>query len=71
MIRVSFPKISKLFPPGPWEESLIFFNAVGLKKSNYRTSKIKLYSIKALECYINEKNLINGRVTSKTSKFGA
>ena len=36
---------------------------------DYRTSKIKFYSVRALECYLNEKNLIHGRVTATISKF--
>ena len=31
---------------------------------NYRTSKIKFYSVRTLKCYVNEKNLIHGRVTA-------
>ena len=34
-----------------------------------KTSKIKFYSVKALKCYLNEKNLMHGRVTAMISKF--
>ena len=34
-----------------------------------RTSKSKFYSVRALKCYLNEKNLIHGRVTATISKF--
>ena len=36
---------------------------------DYRTSKSKFYSIRALKCYLNEKHLIQGRVTATISKF--
>ena len=36
---------------------------------DYRISKIKFCSVRALKCYLNEKNLINGRVTATISKF--
>ena len=34
---------------------------------DYRTSKI--YFVRALKCYLTEKNLIHGRVTATISKF--
>ena len=37
--------------------------------SAYRASNIKFYSVRALKCYLNEKNLIHGRVTATISKF--
>ena len=36
---------------------------------DYRTSKIKFYSVRALKYYLNEKNLTHGRVTTTISKF--
>ena len=33
------------------------------------TQKIKFYIVRALKCYLNEKNLIHGRVTATISKF--
>ena len=35
----------------------------------YRTSKFMFYFVRALKCYLNEKNLMHGRVTSMISKF--
>ena len=49
-----------------------FFSPSGFEiqsVSAYRTSKIKFYSVRALKCYLNEKNLIHGRVTATISKF--
>ena len=49
-----------------------FFNLSGIEiqsVSAYRTSNIKFYSVRALKCYLNEKNLIHGRVTATISKF--
>ena len=49
-----------------------FFSPSGFKiqsEFDHRTSKIKFYSVRALKCCLNEKNLINGRVTSAISKF--
>ena len=51
-----------------------FFSPSGLDSESefdYRTSQIKLYSVRALECYLNEKNLINNRVAATISKFSA
>ena len=38
---------------------------------HYKTSKIKIYSVRALECYLNEKNLLDGQVTATILKFSA
>ena len=38
---------------------------------DYRTSKMKLYSVRALKSYLNEKYLIHGWVTATISKFSA
>ena len=49
-----------------------FFSPSGFEiqsVSAYRTSKIKFYSVGALKCYLNEENLIHGRVTATISKF--
>ena len=36
---------------------------------DYRNSKIKFYFVRALKCYLNEKNMIHGRVTATISNF--
>ena len=36
---------------------------------DYRTSKIKFYSVRALKSYLSEKTLIHDRVTATISKF--
>ena len=38
--------------------------------SDHNTEKIKLYSVRALKRYLNEKNLIHGREMAAISKFG-
>ena len=56
----------------PLGEKFDFFSPSGFEiqsVSAYRTSKIKFYSVRALKCYLNEKNLIHGRVTATISKF--
>ena len=56
---------------GPLGEHLHF--SVGwdltLKQILIKTPKIKLYSVRALKRYLNEKNLIHGRVMAMISKF--
>ena len=50
-----------------------FFNHLGFEIRSvfdYRTSKIKFYSVRALNCCLNEKILILGRVMATISKFG-
>ena len=50
-----------------------FFSLSGFEipsNFDYRTSKIKFCSVRALKCYLNEKNLIHGRVTATISTFG-
>ena len=37
--------------------------------SDHKTQKIKPYSVRALKRYLNEKNLIHGRVMATISKF--
>ena len=49
-----------------------FFSSSGFEIQtdfDYRTSKIKFYSVRTLKCYLNEKNLIHGQVTATISKF--
>ena len=49
-----------------------FFSPSGFqikRDFDYRTSKIKFYSVRALKCYLNKKNLIHGGVTAAISKF--
>ena len=57
---------------GPLGGKLDFLSTSGFEIQidfDYRTSKIKFYSVKALKCYVNEKNLIHDRVTEMISKF--
>ena len=49
------------FSPSRFEAQSVFY---------YRISKIKFYSVRALKCYLNEKNLIHGQVAATISKFG-
>ena len=56
----------------PLGENLDFFNLLGFDiqtNSDHKTQQIKLYSVRALKCYLNEKNLIHGRVMATISKF--
>ena len=49
-----------------------FFSPLGFdiqRNSDHETPKIKLYSVKALKSYLNDKNLIHGRLTAAISKF--
>ena len=41
------------------------------RNSDHETPKIKLYSVRALKRYLNEKNLMHGRVTATISKLSA
>ena len=57
---------------GPLGENLDFFSPLGVDvqtNSDIKPKKIKLYSVRALECYPNEKNLTHGRVMATVSKF--
>ena len=57
---------------GPLEENLDFFSPLGSDvetNSDHKTSKIKLYSVRALQRYLNEKNMMHGRVMGTISKF--
>ena len=57
---------------GPLGGKLDFFSRSGFEIQSdldYRTSAVKFYSFRALKCYVNEKNLIHGRVTATISKF--
>ena len=54
--------------------NLDFFSPLGTdiqRNSGNETSKIKLYSVRALNCHLNEKNLIHGRVKARISNFSA
>ena len=49
-----------------------FFSPSGFEIQSdfdHRNSKIKFYFVRTLKCYLNEKNLIHGRVTAMISKF--
>ena len=62
----------KLKVVGPLGGKFDFFNPLGFEiqsEFDYRTSTIKFYSVRALKCYLNEKILIRGRVTTTISKF--
>ena len=57
---------------GPLGGKFAFFSHLGFEIQSdfdYRTPKIKFYSVRALKCYLNDKNLIHGRVTATISKF--
>ena len=57
---------------GPLGENLNFFSPLGIDvqtNSGHKTQKVKLYSVRALKCYLNEKNLTHGRVMATISKF--
>ena len=57
---------------GPLGGKFNFFSPSGFEIQSdfdYITSKIKFHSVRALKCYLNEKNLIHGRVTATISKF--
>ena len=57
---------------GPLREKLDFFSPSGFEiqsEFDYRTSKMKFYSVRALKCYVNEKNLIHRRVAATISKL--
>ena len=59
---------------GPFGGKLAFFSPSRFETQSdfdYRTSKIKLYSIRVLKRYLNEKNLIHGREATMISKFSA
>ena len=61
-LRIECPLGGKFdfFSPSGFEIQSVF---------DYRTLKIKSYSVRALKCYLNEKNLIHGRVTATISKL--
>ena len=57
---------------GSLGENLDFFSPLGFDaqtNSDHKTQKIELYSVRDLKRYLNEKNLIHGRVMATTSKF--
>ena len=57
---------------GPLGGKFDFFSPLGFEirnDSDYRTSKIKFYSVRALKCYVNEESLMHGQVTAMISKF--
>ena len=57
---------------GPSGENLDFFSPLGFNvqtNSDHKIQKVKLYSVSALKRYLNEKNLIYGRVMTTISKF--
>ena len=53
-------------------ENLDFLSPLGFDVQinfDHKTQKIKLYSVRALKWYLNEKNLIHGQAMAKISKF--
>ena len=57
---------------GPLREKFDFFCHSGFEIQSdfdYGSLKIKFYFVRALKCYLNEKNLIDGRVTAMISKL--
>ena len=57
---------------GQLRENLGFFGSLGFDvqiNSDRKTQKIKLYSVRALNRYLNEKYLIHGRAMAAISKF--
>ena len=55
----------------PWEKTS-FFSPMGFDvqtNSGHKTQKIKLYSVRASKCFLNEKNLIHSQVMGTISKF--
>ena len=57
---------------GSLRENLNFFSPMGFDvqtNSGHKTQKIKLYSVRASKCFLNEKNLIHGQVMGTISKF--
>ena len=56
----------------PWEETSIFLVQWDLMFKQIlvtKPKKIKLYSVRASKCYLNEKNLIHGRVMATISNL--
>ena len=71
IIRVSF-EFQNLKDVGPLRANFDFFSPSVFKIQSvfyYRTSKIEFYSVRALKCHLNEKNLIHGRVNSNDLKI--
>ena len=59
---------------GPLGGRFDFFSPSGYdiqSDFDYRTSKIKFYSVRALKCYLNDKNLMHGQVMATISKFSS
>ena len=59
---------------GPLRVKFHFFNPLGFEIQSdfdYKASEVKLFSVKALKQYLNEKNLIHGRETATFSKLNA
>ena len=57
---------------GTLGENLKFFNPLRFDvqtNSDNKTQKIKLYSVRALKCYLNEINLTHDLVMATISKF--
>ena len=59
---------------GPLGGNVDAFSPLGFhvqSNSDHKTPKLKIYTANALKRYLNEKNLINGRVITTISKFSA
>ena len=72
MVVISRVKFQISGVVGSLGENLNFFSPVGFDvKTNtgHKTQNIKLYSVRASTCYLNEKNLIHGRVMATISNL--
>ena len=57
---------------GPLGENVDFFSTLAFRiqtNSDHKTPKIKIYSVRVSKRYLNEKNLIHGRIMATISKF--
>ena len=55
----------------PWQKTSIFLVQWDLmfKQILVTKPKVRLYSVRASKCFLNEKNLIHGQVMGTISKF--
>ena len=64
--------ISNFWSRRSLKENFDFSSPLGFDvqiNSDYKTTKINLYSVRALKRYLNEKNLIHSRVMATISNF--
>ena len=70
--RFTYMQYTEFGVVGPLGESFDLFSPLGFDvktNSDHKTQKIKLYSVRALKRYLNEINLICGRVMASISDF--